>query len=149
MIALIQRVQHAQVVVDGETVGKIDKGILALIGVQKEDHDKSAKRLAERVASYRIFPDSEDKMNLSLKDIGGQILLVPQFTLAADTKKGNRPSFASAAPPVHGEQLFNHFCTCMQGIMREIDGEIQTGVFGADMKVSLLNDGPVTFWLET
>ena len=149
MIALIQRVQHAQVVVEDKTVGKIDKGILALIGVQKDDHDKSAKRLAERVASYRIFPDAEDKMNLSLKDIEGEILLVPQFTLAADTKKGNRPSFASAAPPAHGEQLFNHFCTCMQGIMCEIGGEIQTGVFGADMKVSLLNDGPVTFWLET
>ncbi len=149
MIALIQRVKHAQVVVDGDTVGKIEKGILALVGVQKEDHDKSAKRLAERVANYRIFPDVEDKMNLSLKDIGGEILLVPQFTLAADTKKGNRPSFASAAAPAHGERLFKHFCTCMQSIMDEIGGEIQTGIFGADMKVSILNDGPVTFWLET
>ena len=149
MIALIQRVKNAQVVVDGETVGKIDRGILALIGVQKQDHDQTAKRLAERVASYRIFPDNEDKMNLSLKDIGGEILLVPQFTLAADTKKGNRPRFASAAPPAHGEQLFNHYCVCMQNIMQEIGSEIQTGIFGADMKVSLLNDGPVTFWLET
>lgn len=149
MIALIQRVTDAQVVVDGETVGKIGKGLLVLAGVQKHDHDKSVKRLAERVANYRVFPDVDDKMNLSLKDIGGEILLVPQFTLAADTKKGNRPSFATAAPPQLGEQLFNHFCTCMKEIMGEIDGDIQTGIFGADMKVSLLNDGPVTFWLET
>ncbi|THB67086.1 MAG: D-tyrosyl-tRNA(Tyr) deacylase [Gammaproteobacteria bacterium] len=145
MIALIQRVTHAEVVVDGTTTGKIEKGILALIGVQKSDSSASAKRLCERICGYRIFPDSEDKMNLSLKDINGGLLLVPQFTLAANTKKGTRASFASAAPPDMGNQLFNEFCDHCRGTM----GNIQTGIFGADMKVSLLNDGPVTFWLES
>jgi D-tyrosyl-tRNA(Tyr) deacylase len=109
MIALIQRVQHASVVVDGNTIGAIDEGILALIGVEKEDNQAKAQRLLERVLNYRVFPDSEDKMNLSLRDTGDGLLLVPQFTLAADTQKGNRPSFSSAATPEHGQQLFDFF----------------------------------------
>lgn len=144
MIALIQRVQHASVVVHGKTIGAIETGILALVGVEKDDSDVKAKRLLERVLNYRIFADSDDKMNLSLRDINGGLLLVPQFTLAADTQKGNRPSFSSAATPEQGQQLFELFVTQA----KEQHNKVETGQFGADMKVSLLNDGPVTFWLQ-
>lgn len=144
MIALIQRVQHASVVVDGNTIGAIDEGILALIGVEKDDDETKAKRLLERLLNYRIFADSDDKMNLSLRDTNGGLLLVPQFTLAADTQKGNRPSFSSAASPEQGQQLFNFFVAQAN----KAHEKIATGQFGADMKVSLLNDGPVTFWLQ-
>jgi len=144
MIALIQRVQNASVLVDGDTIGEIGKGILALIGVEKNDNEAIAQRLLERLLNYRIFADSDDKMNLSLRDIGGELLLVPQFTLAADTHKGNRPSFSSAATPEQGQQLFNYFVD--QAI--NIHDCVQTGQFAADMKVSLVNDGPVTFWLQ-
>ena len=109
MIALIQRVQHASVMVDGITIGAIDEGILALVGVEKDDNEAKAKRLLERLLNYRIFADDEDKMNLSLRDTSGGLLLVPQFTLAADTQKGNRPSFSSAATPQQGQLLFNFF----------------------------------------
>lgn len=144
MIALIQRVQHASVVVDSKTIGAIDKGILALVGVEKEDNETKANRLLERLLNYRIFADSDDKMNLSLRDVDGGLLLVPQFTLAADTQKGNRPSFSSAATPQQGQQLFELFVARA----KEQYGKVETGQFSADMKVSLLNDGPVTFWLQ-
>jgi len=144
MIALIQRVQNASVVVDGNTLAEIGTGILALIGVEQEDNEAKAQRLLERILNYRIFADSEDKMNLSLRDINGGLLLVPQFTLAADTQKGCRPSFSSAATPEQGQQLFNYLVTQAKNNYESV----QTGQFGADMKVSLLNDGPVTFWLQ-
>jgi D-tyrosyl-tRNA(Tyr) deacylase len=144
MIALIQRVQHASVVVDGQTIGAINEGILALIGVEKNDTEANAQRLLERLLNYRIFTDNDDKMNLSLHDTKGGLLLVPQFTLAADTQKGNRPSFSSAAAPEQGQRLFNYFVA-----EAKINyTNVETGQFGADMKVSLLNDGPVTFWLQ-
>ena len=144
MIALIQRVSEAKVVVEGKTIGEIEHGVLAFIGVEKNDSDAEATRLLDKILSYRIFADDEDKMNLSVQDIEGGLLLVPQFTLAADTQKGNRPSFSSAAPPELGEELFE------QLVMQAKDKyqNIATGKFGADMKVSLLNDGPVTFWLQ-
>ncbi len=144
MIGLIQRVTQAQVVVAGETVGKIEQGILLLLGVEKADTATQAKRLLERVLGYRIFSDEAGKMNLALRDIGGGLLIVPQFTLPADTRKGMRPSFTPAAPPEQGKQGFDLFCT----YAREQHPSVQTGVFGADMQVSLVNDGPVTFWLQ-
>ncbi|MDQ7050807.1 MAG: D-aminoacyl-tRNA deacylase [Enterobacterales bacterium] len=145
MIALIQRVSHANVVVDNETIGQIDQGILALIGVQKGDQKSQADRLMQRLLGYRIFSDADDRMNLSVADINGGILLVPQFTLAANTKKGTRPGFSTAAPPNEAETLFNYFVTEVQLKYPSV----AQGMFGADMKVSLCNDGPVTFWLET
>ena len=145
MIALIQRVSGARVAVDGETVGAIGRGILALVGVEKNDTQALARRLCERVLGYRIFPDDEGRMNRSLADIGGGLLLVPQFTLAADTHKGARPSFSSAAPPVEGERMFDF----LVGIARAAHAVVETGRFGADMQVHLVNDGPVTFWLKT
>ncbi len=144
MIALIQRVTSASVVVDGDTVGAIGRGILALIGVEKTDTEAAAERLLERILGYRIFADADDKMNLNLRDINGGLLLVPQFTLVADTDKGMRPSFSSAAAPVEGERLFSY-------LLQQAYGQYQpvaAGCFGADMKVSLTNDGPVTFWLQ-
>ena len=144
MIGLIQRVTQAQVVVAGETVGKIEQGILLLLGVEKADTATQAKRLLERVLGYRIFSDEAGKMNLALRDMGGGLLIVPQFTLPADTRKGMRPSFTPAAPPEQGKQGFDLFCT----YAREQHPSVQTGVFGADMQVSLVNDGPVTFWLQ-
>lgn len=144
MIALIQRVTEARVEVEGRVVGAIGRGILALIGVERGDGDAQAQRLAERVLGYRIFPDPEGKMNLSLLDIGGEVLAVPQFTLAADTATGTRAGFSKAAAPDEGMRLFEMFLkTC-----REKIPEAKTGQFGADMKVSLVNDGPVTFWLQ-
>lgn len=144
MIGLIQRVSQASVVVDGQTVGAISRGLLVLVGVEKEDDETTASRLLDRLLTYRVFPDSEGKMNRSLNDIGGEMLLVPQFTLAADTRKGTRPSFSSAAPPQLGRALFDHLVT----IARQRHAKIATGIFGADMQVSLTNDGPVTFWLQ-
>ena len=144
MIALIQRVSEARVLVDGATVGAIGAGVLALIGVEKGDGESEARRLLERVLGYRIFPDGEGKMNRSLADVAGGLLLVPQFTLAADTQKGTRPSFSSAAAPAEGEASFDY----LAGLARASHADVATGRFGADMKVHLVNDGPVTFWLQ-
>lgn len=145
MIGLIQRVLEAKVVVNGQTVGAIQTGILLLLGLEREDTEAQAKRLLERVLNYRIFEDNEGRMNRSLLDIQGGLLVVPQFTLPADTQRGNRPSFTPAAPPEQGKQLFDYFCQQIQ-----IQGrELQSGVFGTDMKVHLINNGPVTFWLKT
>ena len=144
MIGLIQRVTEADVVVDGETVGAIGKGMLILLGVERDDTEEKAKRLAERIANYRIFADSEGKMNLNVQQIEGELLVVSQFTLVADTRKGNRPGFSQGASPELGERLYHFFIEqCRQkGIKTE------TGRFGADMQVSLTNDGPVTFNLS-
>jgi D-tyrosyl-tRNA(Tyr) deacylase len=144
LIALIQRVAGADVKVAGEPVGVIGAGIVALVGVERGDTEFEALLLAERVASYRIFADGAGKMNLSLKDVRGQILAVPQFTLAADTTSGLRPSFSSAATPAQAEPLFNRFVERL----KDWSPRVQTGRFGADMQVSLVNDGPVTFWLQ-
>ncbi|MEN9503990.1 MAG: hypothetical protein RI964_3275 [Pseudomonadota bacterium] len=143
MIGLIQRVAHASVVVEGQCVGQIERGILLLLGVEKADDTAKAERLLERVLGYRIFPDEAGKMNGSLRDIHGGLLIVPQFTLPADTRKGMRPSFTPAAPPEQGKALFDVFVEHA----RAQHATVQTGIFGADMQVSLLNDGPVTFWL--
>ena len=144
MIALIQRVSAASVKVAGETVGEIGVGILALVGVERTDGEIEALLLAERVLGYRIFADTEGKMNLSLRDVHGGLLAVPQFTLAADTKSGLRPSFSSAAAPPVAERLFGKFVSKA----RELGTNVRAGVFGADMRVSLVNEGPVTFWLR-
>ncbi len=144
MIALIQRVTRASVTVESNTIGQINKGLLALIGVEKRDGPRQAARLLERLTGYRVFSDAEDKMNLSLSDCQGELLLVPQFTLAANTSKGMRPSFSSAAAPADGERLFNY----LVDEARRTGLVTQTGQFGADMQVSLVNDGPVTFWLH-
>ena len=145
MITVIQRVTYANVVIDNEVVGQIDAGIVALVAVEKVDTQKDAERLLERILNYRIFADENDRMNLSLKSINGGLLLIPQFTLAADTQKGNRPSFISAAPPEKGLQLFSY----LQSLAKETYDTVDFGRFGADMKVSLLNDGPVTFMLKS
>jgi len=144
VIALVQRVSEAEVTVGGESVGAIGAGILALVGVERGDGEPEAERLVERVLGYRIFADAEGKMNLSLADTGGALLAVPQFTLAADTRKGARPSFSSAAPPAEGERLFGRFVA----LARARVGAVATGRFGAEMRVRLVNDGPVTFWLQ-
>lgn len=144
MIALIQRVTQAGVLVEGRTVAAIGRGILALVGVERGDTDAEAARLAERVLGYRIFADAAGKMNLSLVDVGGELLAVPQFTLVADTKKGTRPGFSSGASPADGEVLFTKFVE--QAKTRH--PSVFAGRFGADMQVSLVNDGPVTFWLQ-
>ena len=143
MIALIQRVSNAAVHIEGIEVAAIGKGILALIGVERGDGEAEAQRLAERVLAYRIFADAQGKMNLSLKDVGGELLAVPQFTLAADTASGLRPSFSSAAASADGELLFIKFTAKAAEAVH-----VAAGRFGADMKVSLVNDGPVTFWLR-
>jgi len=145
MIALIQRVTAAEVRVAGQPVAAIPRGILAFIGVRREDDAASATRLLERLLAYRIFPDEDGRMNLSLKDIEGGLLLVPQFTLAADTKKGTRAGFSTAAAPELARALFGQLLERA----REAYPHVSAGVFGADMQVSLTNDGPVTFWLET
>ena len=145
MIALIQRVTRADVQVDSQSVGAINRGILALIGVRRGDDTVAADRLLERVLTYRIFPDEQGKMNRSLRDIEGGLLLVPQFTLAADTQKGTRAGFSTAAAPDEASRLFAH----LLGRARAAHGSVAAGVFGANMQVSLVNDGPVTFWLET
>jgi len=144
VIGLLQRVSEARVVVDGDIVGEINAGLLVLIGVERGDREAQGQRLLERLLGYRVFADAEGKMNRSLRDMGGGLLLVPQFTLAADTRKGLRPSFTPAAPPDEGETLFNTLVA--QARQRYIP--VATGRFGAHMQVSLINDGPVTFWLR-
>ena len=130
--------------VNGRVVGAIDRGVLSLVAVQQGDTATEADRLLERLLNYRIFPDSDGKMNLSVRDIRGGLLVVSQFTLAADTRKGNRPGFSRAAAPEEGRRLFDHFVDRA----RAEHGQVATGEFGADMQVELVNDGPVTFWLE-
>ena len=144
MIALVQRVSGANVKVAGRPVGVIGAGLVALVGVERGDTEVEALILAERVMNYRMFADAEGKMNLSVKDVRGQILAVPQFTLAADTNSGQRPSFSSAALPGEAEKLFKRFVEKIE----EWSPRVQTGQFGADMQLSLVNEGPVTFWLR-
>jgi D-tyrosyl-tRNA(Tyr) deacylase len=144
VIALVQRVAAASVAVGGETVGEIDAGLLALLGVERADSETEAARLAERVLGYRVFADGAGKMNLSVKDVDGGLLIVPQFTLVADTNSGMRPSFSSGATPAEGERLYNVFVE----EAKKRHARVATGRFGAHMKVSLVNDGPVTFWLQ-
>ncbi len=145
MIGLLQRVQHANVVVDNIEIAAIKQGLLVLMGIEKEDTKIQADKLLKRLLGYRVFSDKNDKMNLSLQDINGGLLLVPQFTLPANTRKGMRPSFTPAASPDLGLQLFDYFCEQAS----QLYPHVQTGNFGADMQVSLTNDGPVTFWLQT
>ena len=145
MIALLQRVNSASVTVNDETVGRIGRGLLVLVAVHRDDGERDVRRLAERILSYRVFPDAEGRMNLSVLDEGGELLLVPQFTLAADTRKGTRASFTRAAAPDKGEAYFRELvATCRESLAR-----VETGRFGANMQVALVNDGPVTFWLES
>ncbi len=145
MIGLLQRVTRAAVAVEGETVGEIGTGLLVLVGVQKADDEHRAERLLERLLGYRIFADEAGRMNRSLKDTNGGLLLVPQFTLPADTRKGTRPGFSTAAPPEESRKLFHYLLD--QAVRHH--APVASGRFGADMQVSLTNDGPVTFWLET
>ena len=144
MIGLLQRVSRAGVVVDGISCGEIGEGLLVLVGVQREDSETQADRLLERLLGYRVFPDAEGRMNMSVSDINGGLLLVPQFTLAADTRKGTRPGFSSAAAPEKAEELFSYLLD--MAVTRY--PKVESGVFGADMQVSLVNEGPVTFWIE-
>ena len=141
MIALIQRVSFAKVVVNSETIGAIDHGILALVCVEKEDTDEQPQKLLNKVLNYRIFADDQDRMSLNVGNVNGGLLLVPQFTLAANTSKGTKPSFSKAAPPEMGKRLFDNMVTLARGT----DVPISTGQFGADMQVQLQNEGPVTF----
>jgi D-tyrosyl-tRNA(Tyr) deacylase len=145
MIGLLQRVSSARVDIGGETVGEIGHGLLVLVAVHRDDSERDVARLAERILSYRVFPDKAGRMNRSVLDEGGGLLLVPQFTLAADTKKGTRASFTRAAAPEKGDAYFRQ----LVAICRERLGTVETGRFGADMQVALVNDGPVTFWLES
>lgn len=143
MIALIQRVSEASVKVDGDVVGSIDTGLLVLLGVEKSDDEAKTKRMLERVTSYRVFEDDAGKMNLNVQDVGGSLLVVSQFTLPADTKKGTRAGFSRGAPPEQAKALYEKFVALSAQQL-----PTQSGIFAADMKVSLVNDGPVTFWLE-
>ena len=145
MIALLQRVTRADVSVGGKTIGKIGRGLMVLVAVHRDDTERDIERLAERILTYRVFPDAEGRMNRSVGDEAAGLLLVPQFTLAADTKKGTRASFTKAAPPQKGEAYFLELVDCCR---RRLDN-VQTGEFGANMQVALVNDGPVTFWLES
>ena len=144
MIGLLQRVSEASVSVDGDVVGRIDRGLMVLCCVQPDDQPQNVRRMAERLAGYRVFEDDTGRMNLSVSDIDGALLLVPQFTLAADTRKGMRASFSRAAPPELGSRFFD---LLVEESRNRLD-RVETGRFGADMKVALVNDGPVTFWLE-
>ncbi len=144
MIGLLQRVSEARVRVKGEVVGEIRSGLMVLVGMEKGDTHDQMHRLIERLLGYRVFEDDEGKMNLSVEDINGGLLLVPQFTLAADTRKGRRPSFSSAMPPQDASQMFADFLAHARKQYSNVEG----GEFGADMKVELINDGPVTFWLQ-
>ncbi|MFZ5532825.1 MAG: D-aminoacyl-tRNA deacylase [Pseudomonadota bacterium] len=144
MIGLLQRVRRAWVEVDGTPVARIGTGMVALIGIERFDTPMTAHRLLERMLDYRMFPDAERRMNLSLRDIKGELLLVPQFTLAADTRKGNRPGFSPAMPPDEARLLY----AALLARAEQLHPRVQSGVFGADMQVSLTNDGPVTFWLR-
>jgi len=145
MIALIQRVSQASVSVDGAVTGQIGRGVLALVCAERADTEADAAALVAKLLGYRIFPDEQERMNRSLADVDGGLLAVPQFTLAADTNSGTRPSFTPAAPPERGERLFGEFVR----VARERHPRVATGVFGAYMQVQLINDGPVTFWLQT
>lgn len=145
MIGLIQRVSRADVRVDGETIGEIGRGLLVLVAVHRDDTERDIARLAERLLGYRVFPDADGRMNRSVTDESAALLLVPQFTLAADTRKGTRASFTRAAAPDKGEDYFLRLVdTC-----RTTLDKVETGLFGADMNVTLTNDGPVTFWIES
>ncbi len=144
MIGLLQRVNMAEVAVGGVVIAGIERGLLVLVGVEAGDSHAQADRLLERLLGYRVFPDAEGRMNLCLRDIEGGLLLVPQFTLAADTRKGARPSFSSAAPPEVGRALFDYLATRAEAV----HPRVACGSFGADMQVTLTNDGPVTFWLQ-
>ena len=144
MIALLQRVNHADITVEGNQIARIQQGLLVFIGIERGDSQLQADKLLNRLLAYRVFSDKNDKMNLSLQDINGGLLLVPQFTLAADTRSGLRPSFSTAAPPAEGSKLFSYFC---QQAKQQYNN-VATGQFGADMHVSLTNNGPVTFWLQ-
>ena len=144
MIGLIQRVESAAVSVDGAVVGAVSRGLLAFIAVRRGDAEREAERLLERLLSYRVFPDAEGRMNLSLREVEGGLLLVPQFTLAADTRKGTRAGFSSAAQPEEARRLFGYLLEKARGSYPHVSA----GVFGAHMQVTLVNDGPVTFWLE-
>jgi D-tyrosyl-tRNA(Tyr) deacylase len=148
MIALLQRVSQAKVEVEGTVAGSIGAGLLVFVGVRPGDDEAAAERLLARVLQYRIFADEAGKMNLSLTQVKGDVLLVPQFTLAADTAKGLRPGFSTAAPAAQGQRLFEHLVQ-LANTAHGQHGRVQTGVFGAHMQVSLTNDGPVTFWLES
>jgi len=144
VIAFLQRVTHASVSVEGELVGRIGPGLMVLVGVRRDDDEARAARLAERVLAYRVFSDVQGRMNLDLRQAGGGLLLVPQFTLAADTRRGNRPGFSYAAPAGRARELFLHM---LETARRKYD-PVESGRFGADMQVELVNDGPVSFWLE-
>lgn len=144
MIALLQRTNRAHIVVEGRTVGSINRGIVAFIGVERGDTQRQADRLLERIVGYRLFADAQGRMNLSLHDLQAELLLVPQFTLAADTRRGSRASFTTAAEPETGKMLFEYLVA--QAEKQQV--KVQTGVFGADMQVHLVNEGPVTFWLQ-
>ncbi len=145
MIGLLQRVSAASVSVDGTVIGEIGRGLLVLVAVHRDDEERDITRLAERILSYRVFPDAEERMNLSIQDVSGGLLLVPQFTLAADTRKGTRASFTKAAAPEIASDYFDKLlATCSENLKI-----VASGRFGADMQVSLTNDGPVTFWLES
>ena len=145
MIGLLQRVSGASVSVDGETIGEIGRGLLVLVAVHREDTERDIARLAERILGYRVFPDEQGRMNRSVLDEQAGLLLVPQFTLAADTKKGTRASFTKAATPQKGKEYFERLVSSCGASL----GNVQTGSFGANMQVTLTNDGPVTFWLES
>lgn len=145
MIALLQRVTRASVTVDGSEVAQIGRGLLCLVGVQPEDDRDSAVALLHKILNYRVFSDLQDRMNLSVSDVGGQLLLVPQFTLAADTRRGLRPGFSTAAKPDLGARLFGILCE----LAGQSNVDSQFGVFGANMQVALVNDGPVTLWLQS
>ncbi len=145
MIGLLQRVSDASVTVDGEIIGEIGRGLLVLIAVHRDDSEQDIARLAERILTYRVFPDADKRMNRSIVDDGLGLLLVPQFTLAADTKKGTRASFTRAAAPEKGAAYFEHLVNACRGRLKTVE----TGRFGANMQVRLTNDGPVTFWLES
>ena len=145
MIGLLQRVTRAQVWVEGRSVAAIDCGLLVLVAVERQESEARADRLLQRLLGYRVFADSQGRMNLCLKDTGDGLLLVPQFTLAADTGKGTRPGFSAAAPPQEGQRLFTYLCDRA----RALHQPVACGVFGANMQVELVNDGPVTFWLRT
>lgn len=144
MKALIQRVTSSMVEVDDKIVGQIDSGLLVFVGIEKQDDLLNADKMIERIISYRVFSDSDGKMNLNLKDIGGSILIVSQFTLAADTKNGTRAGFSTAMPPIQAESIYDYIVEKIKAL--KID--TQCGIFGADMRVSLVNDGPVTFLLD-
>ena len=145
MIGLLQRVASASVTVDGQLLGNIDRGLLILVAVHRDDEERDIARLAERILTYRVFPDSGDRMNLSVQDISGGLLLVPQFTLTADTRKGTRASFTKGADPEKAAAYFDELVSLCRSQLERVE----TGQFGANMKVHLINDGPVTFWLES